>query len=146
MQRRCRHFKSGQAKWLFRKRERQGLVESLHTMPTRRARLRSSTASSGMHCIASSCTSYTHVYLATCGCWCSPVGPCRAPNQPAKEWEWLREMCTCRAKVSLCGIPGPIASSSDFSAVNRNTFRTGKKWHWKSCSPAQPSTLTLPMP
>ena len=36
---------------------------------TRRARLRSrTTASSGMRHIASSCTSYTHVYLATRGC------------------------------------------------------------------------------
>ena len=61
-------------------RERQGLVGSLRKRPTRRARLRSrTTASSGMHHIASSCTSYTQVYLATRGCLCSPVGPRRAP-------------------------------------------------------------------
>ena len=40
--------------------------------PTCGARLRSrTTASSGMRHIASSCTSYTHVYLATRGCQCS---------------------------------------------------------------------------
>ena len=58
----------------------QELVGSLRIRPTRRARLRSgTTASSGMRHIASSCTSYTHVYLAKRGCRCSPVGPRRAP-------------------------------------------------------------------
>ena len=57
----------------FRKRERQGLMGSLCNRPTLRARLRSkTTASSGLCHIASSCTSYTHVYLATRGCRCSP--------------------------------------------------------------------------
>ena len=50
----------------FRKWERQGLVGSLRNRPTCRARLRSrTTASSGMYHIASSCMSYTHMYLAT---------------------------------------------------------------------------------
>ena len=53
----------------FRKR---WLVGSLRNRATCRARLRSrTTASSGMPHIASSCTSYTHVYLATRGCRCS---------------------------------------------------------------------------
>ena len=57
---------------------------SLRIRPTRRARLRSgTTASSGMHHIASSCTSYTHVYLAKRGCRCSLVGPRRAPASSA---------------------------------------------------------------
>ena len=56
----------------FRKRERQGLAGSVRNRPTCGARLRSrTTASSGMRHIASSCTSYTHVYLATRGCQCS---------------------------------------------------------------------------
>ena len=49
-----------------------GLVESLRNRPTCKARLKSRTiGSSGMHHIASSCTSYMHVYLATRGCRCS---------------------------------------------------------------------------
>ena len=50
-----------------------------------------STASSGLRHIASSCTSYTHVYLATRECRCSPVGPRRAPDPPAIERERLYE-------------------------------------------------------
>ena len=58
----------------------------LRKRPTRSARLRSrTTASSGMRHIASSCTSYTHVYLATRGCRCSLVGPRRAPDPPVKR-------------------------------------------------------------
>ena len=72
-----------------------------------------STASSGMRHIASSCTSYKHVYLATCGCRCSQVGLRRAPDLPAKVRKWLRETRICRAKASLHGTPGPIVSSSD---------------------------------
>ena len=95
-------------------RERQGLVGSLRKRPTLRARLRSrTTASSGMRHIASNCTSYTHLYLATHGCRCSPVGPRRAPDQPVKERERLRETRTRTAKASLRGTPGPIVSSSD---------------------------------
>ena len=44
-----------------------------------------STARCGMRHNASSCTSYTHVYLATCGCRCSTVGPRRAPDSPANN-------------------------------------------------------------
>ena len=47
------------------------------------------------------------------GCRCSPVGPRRAPDPPAKERERLRETRTRRAKASLRGTPGPIVSSSD---------------------------------
>ena len=71
------------SKRLFRKRERQGLVGSLCIRPTRRARLGSrTTTSSGMYHITSS-TSYVHVYLATRGCRCSPVGPRWAPARSA---------------------------------------------------------------
>ena len=86
-------------------------MESLRKRPTRRARLRSrTTASRGMRHIASSCTSYTHVYLATRGCRCSPVGPRRAPDPPVKERERLRETRTRTAKASLRGTPGPIVT------------------------------------
>ena len=46
---------------------------------------------------------YTHVYLATHGCRCSPVGLHWATDPLAKERERLQEMCICRAKASLCG-------------------------------------------
>ena len=100
----------------FQKWERQGLVGSLSNRPTCRARLRSrTTASSAMCHIASTCMSYMHVYLATHGCQCSPVGPRRAPDPPAKVQERLRETCTCRVKASMreTRAAGPIVSSSD---------------------------------
>ena len=73
-----------QRQYFFGNGKGQELVGSLRIRPTRRARLRSATtASSGMCHITSSCTSYTHVYLAKRGCRCSLVGPRRAPARSA---------------------------------------------------------------
>ena len=70
---------------------------SLCNRPTCRARHRT-TASNGMHQIASSCTSYTDVYLATRGCRCS-LG-----TRPTTHWKVVRprpdqperRRCLCR--------------------------------------------------
>ena len=96
----------------FGNRKGQELVGSLRIRPTRRARLRSeTTASSGMRHIASSCTSYTHVYLAKRGCRCSPVGPRRLLHDLlAKQERFIQETPTRWAKASLRGTPGPTIS------------------------------------
>ena len=58
--------------------------ESRHNRLTCRARLRSRTTASSRMChVASSCTSCTHVYLATRGCRWSLVGLRQAPDPPA---------------------------------------------------------------
>ena len=88
-----------------------------------------------MHHITSSCTSYMHVYLATRGYRCSPVGPHWAPDPPVKEREQLWETRTRTAKASLCGTPGPIVSSSDCPC----SLGTRPTTHWK----AGPATLPL---
>ena len=81
-QRRRRHFKSGQAtankRSLMHVHGVGGGGGGLTTgaggeSPQARVRSRT-TASSGMHHIASSCMSYTHVYLATRGCQCMQSG------------------------------------------------------------------------
>ena len=57
------------SKWLFQKRERQGLVGSLCNRPTCRTRLRSrTTASSQERAILLVAARRIHVYFATCGC------------------------------------------------------------------------------
>ena len=78
VQRRRRHFKSGQATT-----NKRSLV---HVYGGGGGEVYS-----GLRHIASSCTSYTHVYLATRGCRYSPVGPRRAPDPPAIERERLYE-------------------------------------------------------
>ena len=57
-------------------------------------------------------------------CRCSPVGPRRVPNPPAKEWE----TCTHRANASLRGTPGPIVSSSHCLCSLSTDQRPAEKW------------------
>ena len=56
-------------------------------------------------------------------CRCSLVGPCRAPDTPAKEQERLLETRTRREKASLLGTPGPIVSSSDCLCTLRTRLK-----------------------
>ena len=104
---------------------------SLRKRPTRRARLKSrTTASSGMRHIVSSYTSYTHVYLATRGCRCSPVGPRRAPDPPVKELERLRETHIHARQRRAC--VGHLAQSSRPQTVSAAVWardqRPAEKW------------------
>ena len=76
-----------------------GLVGSLNKRPTCRPRLRSrTTATSGMCHIASSSTSYTHVYLATPGCQCS-LG-----TRPTTRWKVVQPRPDCRRLWDVCCI------------------------------------------
>ena len=82
-----------------------------------------------MRHIASSCTSYTQVYLATRGCLCSPVGPRRAPDPPVKERERLRETRIHARQRRAC--VGHLAQSSrpqTVSAVWARGQRPAEKW------------------
>ena len=99
------------------------------------------TASSGMRHIASSCTSYMHVYLATHGCQYSLVGPRRAPDPLAKEQERLQETHTYRARWAAW-TPGPIILSSDCPC----SLGTRPTTHWKVVQPRRYAVPQSEMP
>ena len=74
-------------------------------------------------------------------CRCSLVGPCRAPDTPAKEQERLLETRTRREKASLLGTPGPIVSSSDCLCTLRTRLKPDHACSWTSDAASAPSAV-----
>ena len=82
----------------------------------------------GMRHIASSYTSYTHVYLATRGCQCSMVGPRRAPDSPAKDRNDYKKHIHAGERRASVGHLAQSSGPQTVSAVWERDLRPAEKW------------------